>query len=100
MRLGQIRSKGSIVAAVFEDDGAHQIPAHSSYDLIRRAAAESISLNELAHNLASRAADPSPADSAGSSAGSVGLRLYLRNERLIPRRGAWHSRRYVRLCLP
>jgi 2-dehydro-3-deoxy-D-arabinonate dehydratase len=60
MRLGQIRSKGSIVAAVFEDDGAHQIPAHSLYDLIRRASAESISLNELAHNLASRVADPSP----------------------------------------
>src|ERR1017187_9440181 len=58
MRLGQIRSNGSIVAAVFEDDGAHQIPAHSLYDLIRRASAESISLNELAHNLASRVADP------------------------------------------
>jgi 2-dehydro-3-deoxy-D-arabinonate dehydratase len=60
MRLGQIRSKGSIVAAVFEDDGAHQIPAHTLYDLIRRASAESISLNELAHNLASRVADPAP----------------------------------------
>jgi 2-dehydro-3-deoxy-D-arabinonate dehydratase len=60
MRLGQIRSNGSIVAAVFEDDGAHQIPAHSLYDLIRRASAESISLNELAHNLASRVADPAP----------------------------------------
>ena len=58
MRIGQIRSNGSIVAAVFEDDGAHQIPAHSLYDLIRRASAESISLNELAHNLASRVADP------------------------------------------
>jgi 2-dehydro-3-deoxy-D-arabinonate dehydratase len=60
MRIGQIRSKGSIVAAVFEADGAHQIPAHSLYDLIRRASAESISLNELAHNLASRVADPAP----------------------------------------
>lgn len=60
MRIGQIRSNGSIVAAVFEADGAHQIPAHSLYDVIRRASAESISLNELAHNLASRVADPSP----------------------------------------
>src|SRR3954468_19933943 len=60
MRLGQIRSNGAIVAAVFEDDGAHQIPAHTLYDLIRRASAESISLGELAHSLASRVADPSP----------------------------------------
>jgi 2-dehydro-3-deoxy-D-arabinonate dehydratase len=59
MRIGQIRSNGSIVAAVFEDDGAHQIPAHSLHDLIRRASAEKVSLNELAHNLASRVADPS-----------------------------------------
>ncbi len=61
MRIGQIRSNGAIVAAVFEDDGAHQIPAHTLYDLIQRASAESISLNELAHNLASRIADPAPA---------------------------------------
>jgi 2-dehydro-3-deoxy-D-arabinonate dehydratase len=60
MRIGQIRSNGAIVAAVFEKDGAHQIPAHTLYDLIQRAAAESISLNELAHNLASRVADPAP----------------------------------------
>lgn len=56
MRIGQIRSNGSIVAAVFEADGAHQIPAHTLYDLIRRASAEKISLTELAHDLASRAA--------------------------------------------
>jgi 2-dehydro-3-deoxy-D-arabinonate dehydratase len=60
MRLGQIRSNGAIVAAVFEKDGAHQIPAHTVYDLIQRASAESISLNELAHNLASRVAAPAP----------------------------------------
>jgi 2-dehydro-3-deoxy-D-arabinonate dehydratase len=60
MRIGQIRSNGAIVAAVFEEDGAHQIPAHTLYDLIRRASAESISLTELAHSLASRAADPAP----------------------------------------
>jgi 2-dehydro-3-deoxy-D-arabinonate dehydratase len=60
MRIGQIRSNGSIVAAVFEDDGAHQIPAHTLYDLIRRASAEKVSLTELAHNLASRVADSAP----------------------------------------
>jgi len=60
MRLGQIRKNGAVIAAVFEDDGAHQIPAHTLYDLIGRASAESISLNELAHNLASRVADPAP----------------------------------------
>jgi 2-dehydro-3-deoxy-D-arabinonate dehydratase len=60
MRIGQIRSNGAIVAAVFEEDGAHQIPAHTLYDLIRRASAESISLSELAHSLASRVADPAP----------------------------------------
>src|ERR1700730_12388268 len=60
MRLGQIRSNGSVVAAVFEEDGAHQIPAHTLYDLIRRASAESISITELAHKLASRAVDPAP----------------------------------------
>ena len=58
MRIGQIRSNGAIVAAVFEDDGAHQIPAHTLYDLIQRASAESISLSELAHSLASRVASP------------------------------------------
>jgi 2-dehydro-3-deoxy-D-arabinonate dehydratase len=56
MRIGQIRSNGAVVAAVFEDDGAHQIPAHTLYDLIQRASAESISLSELAHDLASRTA--------------------------------------------
>ncbi|HEY3836320.1 MAG TPA: fumarylacetoacetate hydrolase family protein [Bryobacteraceae bacterium] len=61
MRIGQIRSNGVVVAAVFEKDGAHQIPAHTLLDLIGRASAESISLVELAHNLASRAADPAPA---------------------------------------
>ena len=60
MRIGQIRSNGAIVAAVFEDDGAHQIPAHTLYDLIRRASAESISLDELARKLASRVVDSAP----------------------------------------
>ena len=61
MRIGQIRTNGAIVAAVFEADGAHQIPAHTLLDLIRRSAAESISLPDLAHRLASRAVDPAPA---------------------------------------
>jgi 2-dehydro-3-deoxy-D-arabinonate dehydratase len=60
MRIGQIRSNGAIVAAVFESDGAHQIPAHTLYDLIQRSSAERISLQELAHKLASRTADQAP----------------------------------------
>src|SRR5579864_1946866 len=60
MRIGQIRSNAGIVAAIFEHDGAHQIPAHNLCDLIQRASAESISLTELAHSLASRVPDPAP----------------------------------------
>src|SRR3978361_1590694 len=59
MRIGQIRHNGSIVAAVFEADGAHPIPAHTLCDLIGRATAEKISLPDLAHSLASRVAEPS-----------------------------------------
>ena len=60
MRIGQIRSHGAIVAAVFEEDGAHHIPAHTLYDLICRASAEKIALTDLARRLASRAADSAP----------------------------------------
>jgi 2-dehydro-3-deoxy-D-arabinonate dehydratase len=61
MRLGQIRSNGATVAAVFEKDGAHPIPVHTLYDLIKRSADESIALSELAHHLESRVADPASA---------------------------------------
>src|SRR6202051_412368 len=60
MRIGQIRSNGAIVAAVFEEDGAHQILAHTLYDLIQRASAESFSLTDRAGNLPGRVAGSAP----------------------------------------
>jgi 2-dehydro-3-deoxy-D-arabinonate dehydratase len=60
MRIGQIRNNGLTVAAVFEADGAHPIPAHTMCDLIQRASAESISLSDLARSLASRSPEPAP----------------------------------------
>jgi hypothetical protein len=39
MQLGQIKSNGGIVAAVFEDGGAKPIPQHTMLDLMRRGAA-------------------------------------------------------------
>ena len=58
MRLGQIRFGNALTAAVFEGDGARPIPNHSLADLIHRAEAESVSLQELAGNLAARLAEP------------------------------------------
>jgi 2-dehydro-3-deoxy-D-arabinonate dehydratase len=58
MRLGQIRSGNAVTAAIFEGESARPIPSHTMCDLIRRAEAESISLQELAGTLASRLAEP------------------------------------------
>jgi 2-dehydro-3-deoxy-D-arabinonate dehydratase len=57
MRLGQVRSEGAVVAAVFEEGQARPVPAHNMLDLIRRAEAQSISLSQLARQLASRHAE-------------------------------------------
>lgn len=57
MRLGQVRSEGAIVAAVFEDDLARPIPAHTMVDLIKRAETEDEPLARLAADLASRHAE-------------------------------------------
>ena len=54
MRLGQIRKDGAIVAAIFEEDRARAIPAHTMADLIRRAEGKGASLSQLADQLASR----------------------------------------------
>src|SRR4051812_21155746 len=54
MRLGQVRSEGAVVAAVFEGGLARPIPAHSMLDLIRRAEASHEPLSGLAGRLASR----------------------------------------------
>jgi 2-dehydro-3-deoxy-D-arabinonate dehydratase len=54
MHLGQIRHGGATVAAIFEGDSARPIPAHTLCDLISRAEAEMIPIQELAGRLASR----------------------------------------------
>jgi 2-dehydro-3-deoxy-D-arabinonate dehydratase len=58
MRLGQIRFRAAITAAIFEGDAARPIPDHTMSDLIRRSEAESIPLPELAAQLAGRLAEP------------------------------------------
>jgi 2-dehydro-3-deoxy-D-arabinonate dehydratase len=58
MRLGQVKSEGAVVAAVFEDGSARLIPEHNMLDLIRRADADRVPLAELAAELATRHAEP------------------------------------------
>ena len=48
MRLGQIRWRNEVTAAIFESGGARPIPDYTLYDLIRRGDAENISLQDLA----------------------------------------------------
>jgi 2-dehydro-3-deoxy-D-arabinonate dehydratase len=54
MQLGQIRHGGATVAAIFENSSARPIPAHTLGDLIARADAEMIPIQDLAARLASR----------------------------------------------
>ena len=54
MHLGQIKSPGGIIAAVFENGLARPIPGHSMFALIRRSEVEKIPLAKLAAELASR----------------------------------------------
>ena len=58
MRLGQIRFRAAVTAAIFEGDSARPIPDHTVCELIRRSEAESIPLRELASQLAGRLAEP------------------------------------------
>ena len=57
MRLGQIRFESKLTSAVFEGGAARPIPGYSTVELIRKAATESVSLGELADQLASRHAE-------------------------------------------
>src|SRR5215471_3962197 len=57
MHLGQIKSGGAIIAAIFEGKLARPIPAHSMLDLIRRSESEGEPLARLAGHLASRHAE-------------------------------------------
>jgi 2-dehydro-3-deoxy-D-arabinonate dehydratase len=53
MKLGQIKSNGSVVAAIFEDmTHARPIPDYSMYDLVKRADVEGTDLSTLAGRLA------------------------------------------------
>lgn len=54
MRLGQIKSNGVVIAAVFEKGMARPIPGHNMLALIRRAEVEKMPLDKLATGLASR----------------------------------------------
>ena len=57
MFLGQIKSEGIVLAALFEKGLARPIPAHTMLDLVRRSEAESTPLSKLATQLASRHAE-------------------------------------------
>jgi 2-dehydro-3-deoxy-D-arabinonate dehydratase len=58
MHLGQIKSNGTTVAAVFERGGlARRIPEHTMLDLLYRAEAQDEPLGQLAAELASRHAE-------------------------------------------
>lgn len=58
MHLGQIKSNGTVIAAVFEGGMARPIPEHKTVDLIRRAEIEGEPLATLAAQLASRHLEP------------------------------------------
>jgi 2-dehydro-3-deoxy-D-arabinonate dehydratase len=54
MRLGQIRFENKLTAAVFEGDMVRPIPGYTTVELIRKAETESMSLGDLAEQMASR----------------------------------------------
>jgi len=53
MRLGQIKTEGGLLAAIFEGGMARSIPGYTVTDLIRRAEAQGVSLAQTAARLAS-----------------------------------------------
>ncbi len=52
MRLGQIKWRNAVTAAIFEDGQARPIPEHSLYELICRAEHEGLTLPAIASFLA------------------------------------------------
>jgi 2-dehydro-3-deoxy-D-arabinonate dehydratase len=58
MRLGQIKSDGGLLAAVFEGDLARAVPGYTVTDLIRRSEVQCVSLSQTTARLASRHAEP------------------------------------------
>src|ERR1017187_6061103 len=57
MRLGQIKSEGGLLAAVFEGDLAREVPGYTVADLIRRSEAQDVSLSRTTARLASHHAE-------------------------------------------
>jgi len=57
MHLGQIKTPGGAIAAVFEKGLARPIPGHTMLELIRRSEVEKLPLGKLASDLASRHAE-------------------------------------------
>jgi 2-dehydro-3-deoxy-D-arabinonate dehydratase len=60
MRLGQIKSEGGLLAAIFEGDLAREVPGYTVTDLIRRSEAQAVSLSRTTARLASHHAEPRP----------------------------------------
>jgi 2-dehydro-3-deoxy-D-arabinonate dehydratase len=60
MRLGQIKSQGGLVAAVYEGDLAREVPGYTVAELVRRAEAEGVSLSRTTARLASHHLAPHP----------------------------------------
>jgi len=60
MKLGQIKHRGQVTAAIFEGEKARPIPKYTVLDLIRKSEAESVSLARLAEKLATGSIDAQP----------------------------------------
>jgi 2-dehydro-3-deoxy-D-arabinonate dehydratase len=58
MRLGQIKWRDAVTAAIFEGNTARPIPSHTMRDLIRRSEVEGIPLEQLASGMASPHREP------------------------------------------
>ncbi len=58
MRLGQIKSEGGYIAAVFEGELGRPVPGYTFIDLLRRSETEGVSLAKTAARLASHHAEP------------------------------------------
>jgi len=58
MRLGQIKWREAVTAAIFEGDTARPIPSHTVRDLIRRSEVEGVPLEQLASGMASPHREP------------------------------------------
>jgi 2-dehydro-3-deoxy-D-arabinonate dehydratase len=60
MRLGQIKTDGGYLAAIFEGDLARAVPGYTVADLIRRSEAQGVSIGQTTARLASHHPEPHP----------------------------------------